>query len=214
MDAAARQASIERLLGDTGMSLITGLAWSALERDRPAFDAAALRTVERWFGLILAAGAQADYSATLPAALFLHSPGKGRGKTHIAAGAVHAARAAHKLAVFLEESSYLARRWGCAFEDVGQVVGVPGSRAWLTVIDDLGQRAKAGESVQNVWYEVINGRWLRRGWTIITSNWTLEELATRGTIGEATYSRLRQMTRGLTVRVGGADQRLYGQEGV
>lgn len=207
-DAAARQAAAERMMGDTGLRLVEHFVWEALDRTKPGFDAQALDTVHAWFTAALAYGPHGDYHQGPPPALFLHSAGKGRGKTHIAAGAFNAARQAHKLAVFVEEHSYLRRRWSCDFEALDQVVGLPGDRAWLTVLDDLGQRGKTSEAVADVWYEVINPRWLKRGWTIITSNWLPEELWSRGTINDATYSRLRQMTRGEIVTVHGPDQRL------
>jgi DNA replication protein DnaC len=55
---------------------------------------------------------------------------------------------------------------------------------------------------------VINRRWLARRWTIVTSNYTLDELEAQGTIDDATASRLRQMTRGEYLYFDGEDQRL------
>lgn len=210
-DAEARQANAERLMGDNGLRLIADLTWEALDVDGNRIREP-LEQVMRWLELALAYGNQATYRDpdSPPAALWLYSPGKGRGKTHVAAGAIHAARAVQKLVCFIEEQSYLRRRWGCDFGDVERVVSLPGDRAWLTVIDDLGQRqgSKNPEAFANVWYEIFNARWLKRGWTIVTSNSTPEQLWERQVINDATYSRLRQMTRGQVVAFTGGDYRL------
>ena len=87
-----------------------------------------------------------------------------------------------------------------------------GDQCWLTVIDDLGKSPpnnptrKSG--AQTAWYDIVNRRYLKRGWTIITSNSTLEQLAEQGTINDATYSRLAQMTRRTMIVFIGADYRL------
>jgi DNA replication protein DnaC len=65
-----------------------------------------------------------------------------------------------------------------------------------------------GKGVQGVWDGLINRRWLERRWLLVTSNYTLDELAQRGTLSEASFSRLRQMTRGEYVYFDGQDQRL------
>jgi hypothetical protein len=142
-----------------------------------------------------------------PAALYFYSPGPGRGKTHLAAGLAWELRRVRELVCFLHEEAYCSRLWSCGFEKREEVLTLPGERAWLTVLDDLG-RLNPGPGVQNAWYAVINRRWLRRKWLLITSNFTLDELRDRGTICEATYSRLYQMTRGAYVVFDGADQRL------
>ncbi len=102
-------------------------------------------------------------------------------------------RARGKLVAFLEETSYLERRWSCPLTEIERLTALPGDHAWLTVIDDLGQRGKASEAMADAWYAVINRRWLKRGWTIFTSNRFPEELVDQGTINEATFSRLMQL---------------------
>jgi predicted ATPase len=210
-DAAYRQAQAERVLGDTGLRLIEDLTWETLDVTKNQI-ARPLEQIQRWFAQALAYGSQASYRdpESPPAAIWVYSDGKGRGKTHLAAGAFHAARQAQKLACFIEENSYLRRRWGCDFEEVEQVVNLPADRAWLTVIDDLGRRQgmKNMQAVANVWFEVFNQRWLKRGWTVVTSNYTPEQLFDLGTLDDATYSRVRQMTRGYLVRCTGDDYRL------
>jgi DNA replication protein DnaC len=146
-------------------------------------------------------------------ALHLYYPGKGTGKTHLSAGAALAMRAQGKLTVFIEEESYLKRTWAADFADKERLCMLPGESAWLTVIDDLGQNPpakKESSGAQKAWYDVINRRWLKCGWTIITSNRTLEELMNQGTLSEAAYSRLHQMTRGEVVLMDADDQRLRG----
>jgi DNA replication protein DnaC len=117
-----------------------------------------------------------------------------------------------KLTVFLEEVSYLERAWAADFADKEQLSMLPGESAWLTVIDDIGQNPPGRDprGLQKAWYNVINRRWLKAGWTIITSNKTLEQLMDQGTLSEAAYSRLYQMTRGEVVLMEADDQRLRG----
>ena len=72
----------------------------------------------------------------------------------------------------------------------------------------MGSRENTPAGLRDFWYDLIGPRWLKRGWTIITSNHTLDELASRGTIDDRVYSRLVQMTGGKIVTFDGADQRL------
>ena len=76
----------------------------------------------------------------------------------------------------------------------------------------MGDRENTPPGLRDAWYDLIGPRWLKRGWTIITSNCTLDELAARGTIDDRVYSRLYQMTGGKIVTFDGADQRLAGAE--
>lgn len=142
--------------------------------------------------------------------LYFHSAGKGRGKTHLAGALVNEARQGGRLVAFADEIAYIERYWGAGLEEKAKLSALPGERAWLTVLDDLGQRESTGPGLRDAWYDVVNQRWLKRGWTVITSNWTPDELQARGTINEATYSRIVQMTRGQLVTFNGTDQRLPG----
>lgn len=168
---------------------------------------------KRWLETIRGAS-EGDYRSGPPPALYFYSKGKGRGKTHLAAGIAWQAYDWGYLAAFLEETSYLSRYWAEDFEERDSLQTLVGDRAWLTIIDDLGQTPpakKGGESGSaKAWYDITNRRWLKRGWTIITSNHTLEDLEQQGTINEATYSRLYQMTRGQMVVFDGDDYRLGG----
>lgn len=211
-DVAARQAQAERELGDTGLNRIVPFTFdtfdarwlqSARREEHP------LTIARRWLHGIgnLLHGSYRD--ETLPApGLYFYSPGKGRGKTHLAGAIANAARAKGKLVAFLEETSYLERRRSCQLMEIERLTALPGDHAWLTVIDDLGQRGKASESVADAWYAVINRRWLKAGWTIFTSNRFPEELVAQGTINEATYSRLMQMIGMRVVFFDGEDRRL------
>lgn len=215
-EARYRQEQANRLLGDTGLAQVAGMTLAT-------FDPARIRSrtqqghpftvATAWLEAALAYGPQADYrdAASPPAALFFYSPGKGRGKTHLASGIAVEASARHRLVAVVQEHSYLERRWACTFEELEQVSALPGERAWLTVIDDIGQRSKAGASVSDAWYTIFNRRWLKAGWTIITSNRTPDELVAQGTINDATYSRLGQMTRKHLIVFDAPDARLETQ---
>jgi hypothetical protein len=214
LDAEQRQANAERALGDPGLSRIAHLLLDSFDPDRLRVQFGCENPHTHlcdWLDAIrlLPSG---DYHRGPPVALHLYYAGKGTGKTHLAAGAALRARSWGKLAVFIEETSYLTRSWSVPFEEKERMVALPGDLAWLTVIDDLGQNAPGRDptAVQRTWYDVINRRWLRRGWSIITSNKTLDELMTQGTLSEAAYSRLHQMTRGEVVLMEGDDQRLRG----
>ena len=211
--AATREADqVERELGDTGLSRIAHLTFDTFDGTRlrsPRPDDHPLLLTRQWLHAIRPLPQGQLHDMTLPPpALFLYSPGKGCGKSHVAAAAANLARAWGKLAVFVEESSYLERRWSCPITELEQVTALPGDRAWLTVIDDLGQRAKTSEAVADAWYAVINRRWLKAGWTIFTSNRLPDELLDGGTINEATYSRLMHLIRKRVLFFDGPDQRL------
>lgn len=211
-DAAARQAQAERELGDTGLKRIEQFTFDTFDasllrsRNRSEHPALVART---WLQSIRdrPRGNLQDEQA-LATALYFYSPGKGRGKTHLAGAIANAAREYGKVVAFLEETSYLERRWSCHISEIEKLTAVPGDRAWLTVIDDLGQRGKATESVADAWYAVINRRWLNAGWTIFTSNLQPHELLEQGTINEATYSRLMHLIRKQVLFFAGDDQRL------
>ncbi len=211
-DAQYRQEQAERELGDTGLKRIQHFTLDTFDPDllvSAAQDTHPLQVATTWLATILRLP-HADYHApdSPPAALYFYSPGKGRGKTHLAAALALEARAQGKLVAYLEETSYLERRWSCPITDLEKLTALPGERAWLTVIDDLGQRHKPSPAVADAWYAVINRRWLKAGWTIITSNKLPDELVDTGTIGEATYSRLMQLIRTQVIYFDGVDQRL------
>ncbi len=171
------------------------------------------RVATAWLARLLEYGQRGSYRdvAAPPTALFFYCPGKGRGKTHLASGILWAARR-QRLTAFVEETSYLDRSWGCPMEQKEALAALPGERAWLTVVDDLGRReiGQSAAGVQNAWAALFVRRWLAVGWTIITSNWRLEELVSKRTIDDALYSRIKQMTRGEYVFFDGQDVRLEG----
>ncbi len=144
----------------------------------------------------------------LPAALYFYSRGNGRGKTHLAAALVNAAREASKRAVFVNEQTYLQNRWSLPLDTADAYTALLGERAWLTVIDDLGARSRVSDTVSDAWYVLLNHRWLTAKWTIITSNKTPDQLLEQGTINLATWSRMGQMTGMQLVEFVGEDQRL------
>lgn len=214
-DASRRQEVAEQALGDPGLARIERFSLASFDPDRlkVAFgDDNPLDTVTAWLAAIRSQ-MSGDYYSGPPVALHLYFDGKGTGKTHLAAGAALTAKAWGKLAVFIEEESYLKRCWAAEFADKERLAMLPGESAWLTVIDDLGQNPPGRDprGVQKAWYDIINRRWLKCGWSIITSNKTLSQLRDQGTLSDAAYSRLHQMTRGEVVLMDAPDQRLRGQ---
>lgn len=212
-DAAVRakqQSDAVATLGDDGLGRVAGMTFDAFDPAWLTSDAAShpLHIARNWLTTVLAR-ASADYRdpACPPACRYFYSPGKGRGKTHLAAAIALACRQVRGPVAWLEEETYLTRLWSCTLEERASVLALPGDKARLTVIDDCGQRQRGSAAVQDAYYAVLNRRWLARGWTIITSNWTPDELADRQIISEATYSRLTQMTRGEVVFFDGGDYR-------
>lgn len=150
----------------------------------------------------------ANYTQGAVCCLYLHSAGKGRGKTHLAAAIAAEAQTAGRVVYFADEISYIERYWAADLEAKAGLSQLAGTGAWLTVIDDLGQRERATDSLRDAWYAVFNPRWLKRGWTVITSNYTPPELLSRGTINEATYSRIAQMTSSVIISFESSDYRM------
>jgi len=140
--------------------------------------------------------------------LYFYSAGKGRGKTHLASAIALAARSLEKQVSIVDEISYAEQYWAADLEQKRSLALAPSTRAWLTVFDDMGSRENTPAGLRDFWYDLIGPRWLKRGWTIITSNYTLDELVARGTIDDRVYSRLVQMTGGKIVTFEGNDQRL------
>ena len=183
------------------------------------FDASLLLGGDK---LLLAARRWLEQASALPFAdrsygdprccLYFYSGGKGRGKTHLAAAIALEARAASKPISIVDETGFLEAYWAADFERRASLTSGPAERAWLTVFDDMGSREKTPEGLRDLWYDLIGPRWLKRGWTIVTSNHTLDELASRGTIDDRVYSRLYQMTGGKIITFDGADQRLAGAQ--
>lgn len=140
--------------------------------------------------------------------LYFYSQGKGRGKTHLASAIAMDAYLRGKLVAFADEVGFLDRYWSVSLEQQAALTSVPSSRAWLTVLDGMGDRENTPASLRDAWYALINPRWLKCGWTIVTSNYTPAELLDRGTIDDRSYSRLMQMCRGKWIEFVGDDQRL------
>jgi hypothetical protein len=214
--SARRVAEVDAaLLGDPGMKRIEHLT---LDQFNPHLLADVdgqhpYAVATSWLVAIQDRAGVIRYGEGPPACLYFYSAGKGRGKTHLAAGLFHQARTLGCRVAFVEELSYLSRYWNmplCAERE--QMITLPGERAWLTVFDDLGRRVPGRDraSTQNAWNDVIGRRYNRRGWTIITSNKTLDELVAQGTIDDAAYSRIYEMTQGARLDFVGEDYRLRG----
>lgn len=176
-----------------------------------------LDVVTAWLAAIVGLeGARHADEGSPPAMLYLTSPTRGCGKTHLAAGLALAARAAGRRVALVEEKRLLAAYWGASLEEQERLLGRYGERTWLLVIDDLGRRPvrRQGEEettgVADVWDALLNRRYALGGWTVITSNLTPTELLDQGTINLSTFSRVGQMTRRRLVRFRGEDRRLAG----
>lgn len=179
-----------------------------------SFDVSALqdgaklvRAATRWLAAIEGKPA-GSYHDGPPVCLFFHSEGKGRGKTHLAAAvAMEAYRKARGIA-WVDEIGFIDRYWSAELEQRDSLTGYPGRASWLTVLDDMGARENTPPSLRDAWYAIINQRWLKCGWMIVTSNHTPEQLLDKGTIDDRTYSRLMQMTDRKIVSFIGDDYRL------
>jgi predicted ATPase len=177
-------------------------------------DPASYDTALAWLTAITVAQVVCGYRVGPPAALYFHGP-RGRGKTHLAIALLLTARAAQHRVAILNETKYLHQtrsvEFGPAFE---HLLAEPGERAWLTVFDDIGKYRPTSKDdrarVQNAWYGVLDRRYNRRRWSVFTSEKTLDQLVDQGTLDDALYSRLYEMTRGVELPFGGPDQRLRG----
>jgi DNA replication protein DnaC len=177
-------------------------------------DPAPFHAARQWLSDIQQAAVVCGYRVGPPAALYFRGP-RGRGKTHLAIGLLLQAHAAGNRAAVLNETKYLHQtrsvEFGPAFE---QLVAEPGERAWLTVFDDIGKYKPTSDAdrarVQNAWYGVLDRRYNRRRWSIFTSEKSLAQLVDQGTLDDALYSRLYEMTRGIELPFTGPDQRLRG----
>lgn len=150
-----------------------------------------------------------DYHDPVPVALCFYSVTKGTGKTHTAAALANVAMDNGISAAFVTEQTLFGRAWGSGdYQDREQWLATVG-QARLLVIDDLGNRIPGkGAGVENEIYGLINRRYERRGWTIVTTNRTLDQLLDQRTINEAVYSRLGQMTKLMVMHFGDVDRRL------
>lgn len=169
-----------------------------------------LAVVSGWLSAIQALPYATSYYEKPRACLYFYSAGKGRGKTHLSGAILNEARHMGKLAAFADEINYIESYWAAPLEDRAKMSALPADKAWLTVFDDMGAKESTGAGLRDAWYDLINPRWLKRGWTVITSNHTPDGLLERGTINEATYSRIVQMTSGQLIAFEGSDQRLVG----
>jgi len=177
-------------------------------------DPASYDTALRWMTDITTVHVVCGYRVGPPAALYFHGP-RGRGKTHLAIALLLLARAAGHRVAILNETKYLHQtrsvEFGPAFE---HLVAEPGERAWISLFDDIGKYKPTSRDdqarVQNAWYGVLDRRYNRRRWSILTSEKTLDQLVDQGTLDDALYSRLYEMTRGIELPFTGPDQRLRG----
>jgi DNA replication protein DnaC len=177
-------------------------------------DPAPYHAAVKWLADIEAAQVVSGYRVGPPAALYFRGL-RGRGKTHLAIALLLSARGAGRRVAILNETKYLHQTRSVDFgEPYERLLAEPGERAWLTLFDDIGKYKPTSEAdrarVQNAWYGVLDRRYNRRRYSIFTSEKTLEDLVKQGTLDDALYSRLYEMTRGIELPLCGADQRLRG----
>lgn len=219
--AAVSQRGVGRQRGTRGIENELGAAYDirtlAQQMTREPFDVDLCPAWPQLIGWLRGIHAQAvvtGYRAGAPAALFLVGP-RGRGKTRTAIELALEADRLDRRVALVNEQKYLTQLRGVPFGPAYEaLMAEPGERAWLTVVDDIGKHRITSDTdrahVQNAWYGLLDRRYNRRGWTILTSEQTLDQLVAAGTIDDSLYSRLYEMTRGATVPYTGADLRLRG----
>lgn len=141
-----------------------------------------------------------------PLALWFYSPQPGRGKTHLAAGCAHDLKAEGHLVSFIDGRLYPELIWATPMEHRPTLRALPGRQARLTIIDDLG-RVGGGQGASDEWDKLISLRYERRGWLIVTSQKTPDQLLAEGRIVNSTHSRLMGMTRETLITFDGEDMR-------
>ncbi len=208
-DEAGGAYNVDTLNASAGLTLDTYHAdWLA--------DPAPFHQAVKWLRDIQSVHVVCGYRTGPSAALYFRGP-RGRGKTHLAIALLLQAHASGNRAAVLNEFKYLHQTRGVEFGPAFEaLVAEPGERAWLTVFDDIGKYQPTGDAdrarVQNAWGGVLDRRYNRRRWSIFTSEKSLEQLVMQGTLDDALYSRLYEMTRGIELPFSGPDQRLRGVE--
>ncbi|EHR71387.1 DNA replication protein [Burkholderiales bacterium JOSHI_001] len=121
--------------------------------------------------------------------------GPGTGKTHLAAGAVHAMRIQREVQAKIVSVTKLVAEvratWRRASELSEDDVLHAYIQADALALDDVG--SVLGEIEPRVMFAVVDGRYQRQRPTIITSNLTAPEL--QAALGVRTYDRLREASR-------------------
>lgn len=169
------------------------------------------RAAIEWIHTAIATGDRApDYESSPAAAIYLHSPGAGTGKTHLAAYLAGRAIAAGRRVMVIDEIDFFPRYWSTPIEDRAGLLELITMRAWLLVVDDIGRRESRTAAVRDTWHAIIGQRYYQRGWCIFTSNYTPDQLESAGTISDFTSSRLEHYTQHRIVSLGGVDQRAGG----
>jgi len=163
-----------------------------------------------WLRAIGAYGPRADVTdpESPPPALYFYSPQPGCGKTHPAAALGYQARDVleRRVAVVVEDA-FLQQAWGVSLADKAALLERLAVRPWLTIIDALGQREDVRASVRNEYYALLDRRYSCGGWTVITSNFTPDELVEYGVLHPYAYSRLVAMIGEQVLYFDGEDRR-------
>jgi DNA replication protein DnaC len=132
----------------------------------------------------------------------------GTGKTHLLAAIANNLLAKRVPTLFINTPNLLAELLQAQFSDdrsqMEKKIGMV-SNAEVVIFDDLAKE-KVSEWGQTQYYRIINQRYLEGLPTLFSSNCDWDELA--GKLGEATASRLYEMTKGRTVHCTGEDWRM------
>lgn len=223
MDAQQRQQRARLEYGDPALDDLTKADWSA-----ETYDPSRSQSVDggptpfaqavTWLGAIqtyehagwdpyTAPGAYGNYQDPACPAVALMFVGKpGRGKTHLAGAIAQMALNNGRSVRRINEAAYLAAYWADLSNQSAMITKLA-VQPWLLIIDDVGQRANGGPGVNDAYYALINKRYERAGWTIITSNYSLDDLQDRRILTSVSVSRLTQMTRKHEILCGGPDLR-------
>ena len=132
----------------------------------------------------------------------------GTGKTHLLSAIANNLLSKRIPVLFINTPNLLAELREAQFsEDRSEMEKKIGmvSNVEVAIFDDLAKE-KVSEWGQTQYYRIINQRYLESLPTLFSSNCDWDELASK--LGEATASRLYEMTKGRTVHCAGEDWRM------
>jgi len=186
-----------------------GLRYQA---DFASFDTAWVKEEKHRKLLAAVLGFCQTYASEPSGWLMLHGRGGGMcgsGKSHLAAAIARTnAEQGAAYATVPDLFSYILSDWTLAEQRIEAL-----SSVYLLVMDDMGQEAVSGRGVDQFrekFFRVLNNRDRRNLPTVITSNYTLEELGKMDHYSEAVISRLYGQTEGRRILLNVPDYRRKG----